>query len=144
MSNVNKPTVAYWIISIVALIWNATGVNMYLQQAYKTDSFKAMYNDEKALELINNTPTWAMGAFALAVFGGLLGSVLLLLRRKFAKPVFMISLLGIIVQLIYNLFISKAMEVYGPGAAIMPIMVLIIGIFLVWYSQKAEAKGWLL
>jgi small basic protein len=143
MTNSNKPTTLYWIIAVVALLWNGMGANAYIQQAYKTDAFKAMYSDEKVLEMVSNTPAWAMGAFALAVFGGVLGSILLLLRKKAAKPVFMISLLGIIVQMVYNLFISKALEVYGPGAVIMPIMVLVFGAFLVWYTQKAEAKGWL-
>jgi len=45
--------------------------------------------------------------------------------------------------MVYNLFLSGAMDVYGPGGMIMPIMVVVIGFFLVWYSHKAIAKGWL-
>ena len=39
----NKPPVWFWIVSAVALIWNGIGVNMYLQQAYDTESYRAMY-----------------------------------------------------------------------------------------------------
>ncbi|MCB0485291.1 MAG: hypothetical protein KDC47_03750 [Flavobacteriaceae bacterium] len=137
-----KPPVWFWIISVIALLWNAMGVNAYIQQAYKTDSFKAMYTEEQ-LDMIANTPAWATAAFAVAVFGGILGSLGLLLRKKWAKSLFLLSLLGIIVQMTYNLFISKAMEVYGPGAVIMPILVLFVGVFLLWYSKKAIAKKWL-
>ncbi|MCB0459514.1 MAG: hypothetical protein KDC74_05810 [Flavobacteriaceae bacterium] len=137
-----KPPVWFWIISVIALLWNAMGVNAYIQQAYKTDSFKAMYTEEQ-LDMIANTPAWATAAFAVAVFGGILGSLGLLLRKKWAKSLFLLSLLGIIVQMTYNLFISKAMEVYGPGAVIMPILVLVVGVFLLWYSKKAIAKKWL-
>jgi hypothetical protein len=137
-----KPPVWFWIISVIALLWNAMGVNAYIQQAYKTDSFKAMYTEEQ-LDMIANTPAWATAAFAVAVFGGILGSLGLLLRKKWAKSLFILSLLGIIVQMTYNLFISKAMEVYGPGAVIMPILVLFVGVFLLWYSKKAIAKKWL-
>jgi len=137
-----KPPIWFWIVSVIALIWNGMGVNAYLQQAYNTESFRAMYNEQQ-LEMVNNTPSWATAAFAIAVFGGLLGCLALLLRKKWAKPLLLVSLIGIVVQMIYNLFMSKAMEVYGPGAIIMPIMVLIVGVFLVWFAKKGIAKGWL-
>lgn len=143
MTNTNKPSVLFWIIGVVALLWNAMGVNAYIQQAYKTDAFKAMYADKEVLEMVLNTPAWVMAAFAIAVFGGVLGCIFLLLRKKIATPIFLLSLIGIIVQMFYNLFISKALEVYGPGAVIMPIMVLALGLFLYFYSKKAIQKGWL-
>ena len=142
-TNSNKPSTLFWIIGVVALLWNGMGANMYIQQAYKTDAFKAMYPDPKVLEMVENTPSWVMGAFAIAVFGGVLGALLLLLKKKLAKPVFLISLIAIAAQMIYNVFISGALEVYGPGAVIMPIMTLAIGAFLVWHSKKSIEKGWL-
>lgn len=141
-NSTTKPPVWFWIISVVALLWNLLGVNAYLQQAYQTDSFKAMYNAEQ-LEMVNNTPAWATAAFAIAVFAGALGCLALLLRKSWAKPLLLLSFIGIVVQMVYNLFISKALEVYGPGAVIMPILVLLVGIFLIWYSKKAHANGWI-
>ncbi len=141
-STTNKPPIWFWIVSVLALLWNGAGVNAYIQQAYNTESHRAMYTAEQ-LEMVNNMPSWATAAFAIAVFGGLLGCIALLLRKKWAKSIFLLSLIGIIVQHIYNLFISKAMEVYGPGAVIMPIMVLIVGILLIFLAKKGIAKGWL-
>ena len=137
-----KPPMWFWIASLIALLWNGMGVLQYLQQAYNTESFRAMYTDEQ-LSMIANTPSWAIAAFAIAVFGGLLGAFALLLRKKWARPLFLVSLIGIIVQMVYNLFISNAMEVYGPGAIAMPIMVLVVGIILLWFSKKSIAKGWI-
>ncbi len=137
-----KPPVWFWVIGVIALLWNLMGVNAYLQQAYQTESFKAMYTPEQ-LDLITNTPAWAIGAFAIAVFAGALGCIALLLRKSWAKPLFLLSLIGIVVQMIYNLFISKAMEVYGPGAVVMPILVMLVGLFLVWYSKRSVVKGWI-
>lgn len=137
-----KPPIWFWIISVIALIWNAMGVYQYLQQAYKTDAFKAMYTEEQ-LEMIYNTPSWALAAFAIAVFAGLLGCVALLLRKNWAKSLFLLSLIGIIVQLIYNVFISKALEVYGYGAVLMPFMVLIVGFLLYFFSKKAIDNNWI-
>ena len=79
-----KPPVWFWIISVVALLWNGMGVNAYLQQAYMTEGFKAQYNAEQ-LEAIANTPAWVTAAFAIAVFAGFLGCVGLLLRKKMGQ-----------------------------------------------------------
>ncbi|KAB1159900.1 hypothetical protein F7018_06200 [Tenacibaculum aiptasiae] len=141
MTNSNKPQKRFWVIAVISLLWNGMGVNQYLQQAYNTDAFKAMYPDEKVMEMVQNTPSWAMAAFALAVFGGFIGSIFLLLRRKLAKPMFLISLVAIVIQMFYNLFMSGAMEVYGPGAVIMPIMVIGFALFILWYTKRSEAKG---
>ncbi len=141
MTNSNKPSTFFWVISSVAILWNGMGVNQYLQQAYNTDAFKAMYPDEKVMEMAVNTPSWVMGAFAIAVFGGLIGSIFLLLRKKIAKPIFLVSLIAIIIQMFYNVFMSGAMDVYGPGVVIMPIMVIGFAIFILWYTKKSETKG---
>ncbi|WP_117880371.1 hypothetical protein [Aureibaculum luteum] len=137
-----KPPMWFWIISLISLLWNGMGVFQYLQQAYNTENFRVMYTDEQ-LSMIANTPSWAIAAFAIAVFGGLLGTFALLLRKKYARPLFLVSLIGIIVQMVYNLFISNAMEVYGPGAIAMPIMVLVFGMILIWFSKKSIGKGWI-
>lgn len=137
-----KPSTSFWIISILALLWNAMGVNAYLQQAFMTDSFKAMYNEEQ-LKMIAEAPAWATGAFAIAVFGGFLGCVLLLLRKKLAKTVFIVSLIGIVVQMFYNFFIIDSMAIYGPGALVMPIMVILFAVFLIWYSKYCIQKNWI-
>ncbi|MGB5205651.1 MAG: hypothetical protein WBN63_15820, partial [Eudoraea sp.] len=81
-----KPPVWFWIVSIVALLWNLMGVMAYLGQAYMTDEMKAGYTSDQ-LALMESTPAWVTAAFAIAVWGGLLGCIVLLLRRKLAKPV---------------------------------------------------------
>src|SRR5690606_8872459 len=93
--------------------------------------------------LYADLPAWVTAAFAIAVFGGTFGAIGLLLRKKWARIVFLISLIGIIIQMSHNFFISNNMEVYGPGALIMPIMVLVIGVYLIMFSKAAIAKGWI-
>jgi len=136
----NKPEITFWIIGIIALIWNILGVVAYLMQAYMTqEELLALPLEEQAL--YSDIPAWVTAAFAIAVFGGLLGCLLLLLRKKLATFVFIISLIGIIVQMIYNVFMSKAAEVYGPGNMMMPLMVIVIGTFLIWYSKRMQNQG---
>lgn len=137
-----KPPIWFWIITVVALIWNAMGVMQYLGQAYSTESFRSQYTPEQ-LEIISNTASWAVAAFAVAVFAGLLGSVFLLLRRRLAYVLFLISLIGIIVQLYHNLFVVDSVDIYGPAAAIMAGMILVLGLFLLWFSKFSTKKGWI-
>lgn len=138
----NKPTTAFWVIGIIALIWNAMGVNQYLQQAYQTDAFKEMYSEEQ-LEIINNLPTWYTAMFAIAVFGSVLACVLLLLRKKLATFLFLIALIAVLIQTGYNLFINEGKEHYGGFEYSMLIMIPIFSIFLYYYSKKSADKGWL-
>ncbi|MBL7840494.1 MAG: hypothetical protein JNJ75_10165 [Cyclobacteriaceae bacterium] len=123
-----KPPVSFWIVSILALLWNLMGVMAYINIVTGAS---------------NEMPKWVTAAFAVAVWGSTLGCILLLLRKRFAKPVFAVSLAGILVQMTHVLVISKSYETTGPGGAIMPIMIILIGGFLVWYSRYAAEKGWL-
>ena len=138
----NKPKSSFWIIGIITLIWNLMGVFAYITQVNMTpEIIAALPEAERAL--YENVPAWVTGVFAIAVFGGSLARPHAENSPKIATPIFIISLIGIIAQMVYNFGMSKAAEVYGPGGMVMPAMVVLIGIFLVWYSKQATAKGWL-
>ncbi|WP_053977860.1 hypothetical protein [Mangrovimonas xylaniphaga] len=137
-----KPPIWFWIVSVVALVWNAMGVLQYLGQTYQTESFKSQYTNEQ-LEIISNTPAWAIAAFATAVFGGILASIALVLRKKAAYPLFLISLIGVVVQMIHNLFLVKSVDIYGPFAAIMTGMIIIFSLLFLWFSKKSIANHWI-
>jgi hypothetical protein len=140
-STTNKPSKSFWLISIIALIWNLMGVNQYIQQAYMTDSFKAMYN-EKQLNMILDSPSWATAAFAIAVFAGSLGCLALLLRKRIANTLFVISFIAIVVQNIdaltrFNFSEFNTMEIS------MTFMIPICALFLIWFSKNAINKSWI-
>ena len=141
MTNSTKPPVWFWIVSALALLWNLAGVANYLTQAFATpEMIEALPEYQK--EYMEKTPAWVTGAFALAVWGGALGSLLLLLRKGLAYFILIISLVGIIFQVSYNLFFSQVSD-FGPGGISMPIMIVLIGIGLVFLSKKGKQAGWL-
>ncbi len=136
-----KPTSAFWIISVLALLWNIMGVVAYLGQAYMTDEvLKALSEGEQSY--YNNVPAWVTGAFAIAVFAGVFGCVGLLIRKKWAVILFVISIIAVIAQSTYNLYIQKFMEV-PLQHMIWSLVVILIAIFLVWFSRNAAKKNWL-
>ena len=133
----NNPPRSFYFISGFALLWNLLGVGAYVSQmTMSPEVLNALPEAERML--YENVPVWATSAFAIAVNAGAMGCLLLLMRKAFATPVLIASLAGVVVQLIHSLFMSNSIEVYGPGGAIMPITVMLIGAYLVWYSIDAK------
>ena len=79
---------SFWIISAVAMIWNGLGAMNFFKQM---DAETLATYPEAARTLIATRPVWATGAFAVAVFGGALGCVLLLIRTSEANHLFVAS-----------------------------------------------------
>ena len=77
------------------------------------------------------------------MFSGTLASIALLLKKAWAAPVFVLSLIGVVVQMGQALFMTRAIEVRGAGIVVMPLVVTTIALFLIWYSISAKHKGWL-
>ena len=139
---IGGPPRSFYVISGVALAWNLLGVMAYIMQVTMSqEAFNALPDAERML--YENMPSWATAAFAIAVNGGALGGLLLLLRKALAFPVLIASLVGVMVQMYHSFFIANSIEVYGPGGMIMPVMVVVISVFLVWYSRDAKGKGWI-
>ncbi len=132
----------FWIVFGILLVWNLLGVMAFvMQMAITPEQISAMPVEEQ--QLYAELPVWVTIAFACAVFGGSLGCALGLLKKALAKTVLIISLVGVLVQMSHTFFISDAWEIYGPGSAIMPAMVVVIAIFLVWFSGLGIKNGWL-
>lgn len=142
MSEKTAVPVWFWVVAIVALIWNLLGAMAYIDQMSMTPEVLAALPDEQRV-LYETVPAWATGAFAIAVFGGVLGCLLLLLKKKLAITLFIISLLGVLVQMFHSFFMTNSFEVFGPGGLIMPIMVFVIGFLLIWFSKMAKTKDWI-
>lgn len=137
-----KLPIWYWVIAIIFLLWNLIGVGSFFAQSLMTDDMlQALPPAEQ--ELYKSYPLWTFIAFAIAVFGGLIGSIGLIMRAKWAKTAFIVSLVALIPQMIYNIFFTNTAEVYGSSSLLMPVMIIVSGVFLVWYSGYCIRKGWL-
>ncbi len=137
-----KPPRSFLITSIVALIWNAIGIFTYLASVMLSDeALTAMPEAEQALYA--STPAVVTAAYAIAVHGGTLASVGLLLKRAWAVPVFIVSLIGILVQMGHGIFLTDLVATMGMGAVVGPVIITLVAVYLVWYSKDAQAKGWL-
>lgn len=142
MTTKTKPPVWFSIVAVLALVWNALGVVAYLSNAFMTDEAKALLPLDQQ-NYLDNLPAWYTAAFAIAVFGGTLASLAMVLRKALAFPLFMVSFVGILAQMVYSFFMSNALDVYGPGGMAMPVMILLFGGALIRLSKTGKIRGWL-
>lgn len=118
------------------------GIGSFFQHTFITNEALQILPQAEQ-DLYNSYPFWTIIVFAIAVFGGTFGSIGLLIKKKWAKIAFIASLIAIIPQMAHSLFFTKAREVYGPGTEVMPILIIIFGIFLIWFSAFGIKKNWL-
>ena len=129
----------FWVISGAALLWNLAGVAAFLgQMTMDPSSLPA-----EQMAFYETTPIWATIAFAVAVFGGTLGCIGLLLRKSWAFLMLAICLLGIVVQIGHSIFIGNGIEVFGPAGLVLPALTFTIGVALVWFARYSGDQGWL-
>jgi hypothetical protein len=137
-----KIPIWFWVVAVLLLLWNLVGVANFIAQLTITE--EALQDmPEVDRNFIGNYPVWTFVAFGIAVFGGVLGSIALLLKKKIAKQLFIASLIGIVVQFSYSLSIALSMKVYVARIVGMAILLIGIGIFAIRLSKNGAKKQWL-
>jgi hypothetical protein len=135
-----KAPVHLWIVGVLALLWNFMGAFDYLATQLKLESYMGSFSEEQ-LEYFYGIPAWAVSGWAIAVWIGLVGTVGLLLRRKWSVMAYVISLAGLAISSIYTLILSDGLKIMGGTGTIMTVLIWVISIFLVWYSKQQAKAG---
>lgn len=128
-------------VAIIAVLWNLIGLMAFVGDIMMTPEQLAEF-EEPLQELYKTRPSWALAAFAVAVIAGTIGSILLLLKKRTALPVLIVSLLGVIVQNIYNVQ-SGAFQIQGTVAIIMASLIFVIAVLLILLARKGISQLWI-
>jgi hypothetical protein len=139
---INKAPNSFGIMVFILLVWNLIGAMIFVLQVTMSPADVAALPYEHRL-LHQAIPQWATAAHAIAVFGGVLGCLLLLMRKAMAILFLQLSLVGVIVHMFYFFIFSTASKVMDEGDTIMIIAVLIIALHLVALAYKAEHSKWI-
>lgn len=132
---------SFWLIGAVTLIWNLMGAINFIVQM-NPDALASF--TESARAIIDGRPVWATAGFAVAVFGGALGCLLLLLRKSTAFYWFIASLLGVVVTMIHTIGIVRSGIHFSTFEMVMMVLMpLLVAAFLIGYSKWAENRRWL-
>lgn len=130
-----------WVVGVLALLWNSFGCfDYFMTQTRQDEWFAQMGMTAAQVGYFNAMPAWAHAAWAVGVWGGALGAILLLLRRKWAMPVFVVSFLGWLAGAVYAFALSDGMEAMG---SMWPMQIVIGGacLFFIWYAWMMSSKS---
>jgi len=133
---------SFRVVAVVALLWNLFGLFSFYLHFTAGPEVVATW-PEAQQQIAAATPRWIFVPFAIATIGGVLGSLGLLLGKRWAAPVLLLSLLGILIQFGSIYAITPTWALTGIGGAMLPLCIGLFGLFLWWYARKAAARGWL-
>ncbi len=129
---------SFWVVGAVALVWNAMGVlNLVMQM---NPDVLATY-PESHQTIVANQTGWIAASVTVAIIGGTIGCVLLLLRKAGAVYLFYASLIGTIIVVAHTL--SLPIELRSSDIVLIIVMPVVVAALLAWYSRWTAMRGWI-
>jgi hypothetical protein len=130
-----------WLVGIAGGLWSAIGVLSFMLTQLNVEAVMSEFPPEQRA-YFESFPLWAVGFWAIGVFGGVIGCVLLLLRKRLAVPVLIASMIGAIVSNVGGLFLLGGIEVMratgGLGFTAVPI---VFGVLMAFYAHAMGRWG---
>ena len=142
-----RTPVHLWIVGLTSLLWNCFGAYDYLMtRTHNMEYLKTAMpgvDPKVALEWVESMPMYAQIGWGLGVWLALLGSVLLLVRSRWAVWSFGVSLAGAIVSLGYQLLLAPPIPgaTMSPAMKLVPVFIILVAIALFWYAWRQEKRG---
>jgi len=129
----------YWLVALAALLFEGAGAYLFANSLTLDPATLPL--DQRAV--FEATPQWMTIAWAIAIGSGLLGAVGLLLRRRFAEPLLLISLIAVAVQFSGIFLVKQLRELTPEDHLIVPVVILMLAYGFWQTSKLARGKGWL-
>ena len=140
MTEKTKAPIWFWVASASALVWNALGVFAYVQQVLmSSEQFAALPQQQQ--DLLASQPGWVTAAFAIAVFAGFTAAIVMLMRKRVAVRLFLVSLLAVIVQFSSYFIIDGYSEYVADQGWAMPVLIVAFALAFLLIARHAEKKA---
>jgi len=129
----------YWLVAVACLLFEAAGAYLFANSLALDPASLPL--DQRSI--FEATPQWMTIAWAIAIGAGLLGAIGLLLRRRFAEPLLLVSLLAVVVQFSGLFLVKQLRELTPEDHLVVPIVILLLA-YAFWQTAKlAKTRGWL-
>lgn len=132
----------FWVVAGIALLWNLLGTAIFFQELLNQEALIKDWTEPQK-EWARGTPRWIYFVFGISVFTGLVGSFALLMRKAWSIPLFAMSLVAVLVQMIYTMVIAGGLKIMGVGSAVMPFLVIILAGLWFIVSIQFRKQQWL-
>ena len=130
-----------WLIGIIGGLWSVMGVISFMLTQMHVEAVMSRYPPQQRA-YFESFPLWAVAFWAISVFGGVIGCLLLLLKNRFAFHALLASVIGAIAFNLGGLFLLGGMEVMretgGLGFTLFPI---VFAAILAYYARAMSKKG---
>ena len=132
-----------WLIGVVSLLWNAMGALDFVMTQIEQEDYMAAFTPEQ-LEYFYGFPIWVIVTWAIAVWGSVLGSIFLLLRKTLAVWMFFFSMIAMIITTFHNYVLSDGLQVVGDNfSLIFTAVIFVVAVGLYFYSRYMLRKRFL-
>ena len=128
-----------WLVGVLALLWNGYGGYDYVMTQTNNAAYLANYTEAQRA-YFNSFPMWMEAVWAIGVWGGVLGSILLLLRSKWAFHALLASLIAFAMSVVYGQT-TGGNAVMGSMGLIFSGVIFLIGLALVMYARAMTKRG---
>lgn len=131
-----------WLIGLFALVWNAGSAIDYVLTQSANPAYLSNFTTDQ-LSYFGSFPVWVDVGWAFAVWGGLIGSLLLLLRKKSAVAAFLLSLIGMVMTGVWQFALAPVgpADIMGTAAVVMTALIWIVAIGLAAYAIDMARRG---
>jgi len=138
--NLQQPAPRWFTVAALAAVaWEIFGCFMYLMQVRVDPA--SLPVDQRALW--DAAPSWMMAAYAVAVWVGLIGAILLVMRRRLAEKLLLVSLVAVIVQFSALLLVPELRNLTTSDALFLP-FVIVVACYVIWhFAFTSRRAGWL-
>ena len=125
--------------AIASVIFMAIGCAGYLASVLTDPS--SLPVDQR--NLMEARPIWMIAAYAIAVWVGLVGSVLLRMRRKLAEPLLLVSLVTAVLTFLPYAIVRAVSDLVTTNDIAVAVVVLAITWTIYWFARHSRQRGWL-
>ncbi len=136
-----KTPVHLWVVGVLGFLWSSIGAMDYVMTQTRNESYMSAFTPEQ-LEFFYGLPVWVVAAWAIGVWGGVVGTALLLLRKSVATWVLLASVLGVLITTFHNYALSNGMEVSGDTfSLVFTAVIFIAALGLYFYARAMQQRG---
>ncbi|HEY0624064.1 hypothetical protein [Sphingomonas sp.] len=137
-----KPPAWLYIVGVILLLWGLAGCWAFYMHATLGPAANPDATDwDRAY--FAALPGWFAIDFAVAVGAGLLGTIALLLRSKWAVALYWISLIAVVIQFGWMFLATDVIAVKGVSSIFFPAFIFVMALLQLWLSRLAKKRGWL-
>ncbi len=131
-----------WLVGVIAVLFNSIGVFDFVMVMAQGAQYMASAGMKpEQIAHYQNMPGWMTAVWAIGVWSAFLASILLLMRRKLAFPVFVLSLAAFLISLVYTYVLTDGGTVMGRQMAITSAVIAILLLFFSWYAHAMGKRG---